>query len=756
VVREAIRSLNEGVRLDEIAVFNSGDRAYRGLLARAFEVAGVPAAIMPGTPLNELAVGRGVLALARLPLEDFSREAVFEFLGLAPLKRWVPAEQGDVSLRVGQWRRIAREAGVTHGSERWEDALKLFEEECQEALAPESDVSEGRRHLAESDLQGARDLRSVVGHLAARMEPLRTLQPAGEFIPAFLSLLNDYLDPEAEGLTEVRAEVEQLGTIDAISGEFDLSSFVEALEANLAAASLRRVPFSEGVLVADYRLAAGLSFRRVFICGAYEGAFPATTATEPLVQDEAWSALRATHPHVDDLEHRLQLAREAAARLLAVAPGGSLTWGCPLQAANATRDYYPSPLMVEAARRRDPAIRSASDLRHASVREWLIRPPSPLATILAGPVVDRWEARMREAILSRRTNAALPDQHPLLAPVTLLRSRRSNRFTEYDGNLSALAERTALPLGATLSPTTLEAYGSCGFRYFLSSVLRLRGVAEPEEGETIGAAERGTLVHRALERFFRHERERDRPAPGERWTSADLEALLVIFEQEYERLRRLGRGGLDVYAEFDRRGLRADLAAFLEHDGDFREATRAVPAEFELRLVPTPVGDILLTGFVDRLDLSPDRRSAWVIDYKTGSSRDYEKTPADDPFAGGTHLQLPVYVLAAAGAEQVEALYWFVSRRGEFKQISYDDSPANRERFEATLRAISAGLGAGSFPAVPGDEDDFYGGFTNCRYCDFDRLCSRRRTYELQAKWEDGSLLPWRRVAGTARGEVQA
>src|SRR5581483_12067545 len=247
---------------------------------------------------------------------------------------------------------------------------------------------------------------------------------------------------------------------------------------------------------------------------------------------------------------------EAAARLLAAAdcgpqgPGhGLLTWSCPLQAANGTRDYYPSPLMVEAARRRDPAIRSAGDLRRAPAREWLVRPPSPLAAMLTGPVVDRLESRLREAVLARRSGARLAPEHPLLAPVRLLAARRSDRFSEFDGNLAALHGRELLPAGATVSPTVLENYGSCGFKFFLSSVLRLRGVHEPEEADTIGPAERGTLVHRTLERFFSTEAQRGRPRPGERWTANDLEALLAVFEEEYERVRRLGRGGLDVYAD---------------------------------------------------------------------------------------------------------------------------------------------------------------------------------------------------------------
>ncbi|HXH23045.1 MAG TPA: PD-(D/E)XK nuclease family protein [Dehalococcoidia bacterium] len=759
VAREVLKALEGGARLDQVAVFYGGDRAYRALLQQTFEAAGIPTASMPGMPLDETAAGRAVLALARLPIADYRREAVFEFLSLAPLRGSLPSAGGQAAPRVSQWRRIAREAGAGRGLEHWQESLLLFRRECEDALAPEADVSEGRRRLAEADIEGALNLGEVVAALGARLEPLRRRQPARDFIPAFLAVLQDYLAPDAEGFAELQEEVRQLGTIDALGGEFDLASFSQALEANLAAASIRRGRFGQGVLITDYRLAAGLSFSFVFICGAFEGAFPAAAETEPLVQDETWARLRQTHPFADDLSRRLALAREAAARLRSAASGGTLTWSCPLQAADGTRDYYPSSPMVEAARERDAGIVSAGGLRRAGPRDWLVRPASPLAAAMVGPPVNRWEVRLREAVIARRAGA-LPPAGELERPVMLLRSRRGSSFTEFDGNLAGLSGLVGPALSVTLSPTILEYYGACGFRYFLASVLRLKGVEEPEEGETMGAAERGLLVHRALERFFRREQERGRPRPYERWTRSDLDALLAVFDEEYERLRGLGRAGLDVYADFERGSLRADLAAFLEHDNEFRAETGAVPAAFEQRLQPTRAGEALLSGIVDRLDMTPDGRRAWVIDYKTGSASEFEKLSDADPFAGGTKLQLPVYALAAGSAEEVRALYWFVSRRGEFKRVHYLDSEANRQRFERTLGAILDGVRAGAFPAVPGDEEDFRvgasqrAGFSNCRFCDFDRICSRRRVYEFQAKAGDAALDPWRRVARVARDEA--
>lgn len=753
IVRDVVRALEEGVPLDEIAVFHGDDRQYTALLEQTFEAAGIPAATMPGTPLAELAAGRGVLALARLPLRDYRRDELFDFLGMAPVSASAPGSAGETGPRASQWRRIARDAGVTHGIERWRDALALYADERAAALDSDDDMSDARRAMVQSEMEGARDLLAFVERLHERLEPLRSALPASEFVPTFRSILADYLDPADERLAAVVAQVEQLGAIDAIGGAFNLASFAGALEANLAATAVRNRSLGQGVLIASYRLAAGLRFRRVFLCGAHEGAFPAASETEPLLQDDTWSALHELHPYMEDTAMRLERAREAAGRAAAAAAGGVLTWSCPLQSASGTRDFYPSALMVEAARRRFPSIATATDLRSAPAGEGLLRAASPLAAMVTGPVADRREVRLREAILVCRDGGALPPGHPIERAAAMLRARRSAQFTEFDGNLSELGARLGIAAGRPVSPTTIEGYAACGFRYFLSSILRLKGVEEPEEAQVISPLERGTLVHRALELFFVEVHVKGRPQPHERWTDADAARLIEIFEDEYARLHRLGRGGLAVYAESARRLLRSDLAAFLEADNAFRAEAGAVPHLFEQSLPPVTVEGVALTGRVDRIDLSPGGSKAWVIDYKTGSAAPYRKDSAN-PLADGTHLQLPVYTLAATGAEAVEAFYWFIGSGGSFQRVSYIDDPDNRARFQATVAAIRDGIAAGSFPAVPGEENSYYGGFANCGFCDFKHLCSRRRDREFEQKSGDPAVVPWRQVAIAARGEA--
>ena len=159
-----------------------------------------------------------------------------------------------------------------------------------------------------------------------------------------------------------------------------------------------------------------------------------------------------------------------------------------------------------------------------------------------------------------------------------------------------------------------------------------------------------------------------------------------------------------------------------------------------------------LRGFVDRVDITPDGREAWVIDYKSGSTRDFKDISADNPLLGGKKLQLPTYLAAAGDAEEAHALYWFVTQKGGFQSIEYDPSPEQSDAFERTVSAIVGGIRAGSFPAVSGEDDEFYGKFKNCSYCDYDRLCSRRRDHEQAAKEDDGGVAPWRGVETAALG----
>ena len=54
-----------------------------------------------------------------------------------------------------------------------------------------------------------------------------------------------------------------------------------------------------------------------------------------------------------------------------------------------------------------------------------------------------------------------------------------------------------------ISASGIESWATCPFQFFLGRVLRIDATDRPEDGWTVDPLERGSLVHRILERFFK-------------------------------------------------------------------------------------------------------------------------------------------------------------------------------------------------------------------------------------------------------------
>jgi ATP-dependent helicase/nuclease subunit B len=753
-VRMAIKAMQSGVPLHEIAVLHGAGDGYGPLLREAFAAADVTSVPLPGVPVAETPAGRGVLALAVLPELEYARKAVVDFLSVAPIREWLPAgKDAEGNDRVEHemtslWDKLSREALITRGLGKWRTQLNSFAREREEQAATMDETEyEQRIEIMRREAGHARRLLTVIEALAARIEPLTVMQPAERFIESFQRIVREYIDPSALGREEALEEIEQLGTVGALGGEFSLGTFAESLRANLEARAIRPQSIGRGVIIADYRTAAGMRFERVILCGAFEGAVPAGPGTDAILPDSTWRALRAEHPFIEDAAARIERAQNAVQRAVVSAGNGSLTWSAPRYESGGTREYYPAPAMVKAYSALVGSEVTASKLRGEERHESLTRPPSPLAVALQGPALTSGEAELRRAVALVRENRPLPADHARYRALESLKARRSDEFSEWEGNLAALNDPGWTELRGTVSPTSLENYATCGWRYFARSLLRLEVVKEPEEQQMMDAAERGTLIHRILERFFLEQRDRGRPQPNEAWTTGDLERLLAIAGEELDAAASRGLTGLDIFAEHEARTIRADLAQFLEKDTLFRQETGAVPVEFEVQIPETTIAGVKLRGRVDRIDRDEEGR-AWVIDYKTGSKYGLD-TFDKDPLLNGTKLQLPVY-LAATGGDDARALYWFISRKADFERVVYVPNGERDQRFQDTLVAIVEGIRAGAFPAVPGDDDEWRNRFENCGYCDFDRICSRRREIEFAAKEDHDAMAPWRRVRRTA------
>ncbi len=749
VARQVLELLGRGAALHEIAVFHGADRAYSAMLAASFLRAGIEVTRTPGRPLLETQSGRAVMALLSLPLQDFSRVAVMDFFGLGQTPREVPGgDAGGVRVRSTQWDRISREAGVTHGEDRWRQALQAMAGDYLDR-AGQQENDEWRARI-EEDAATAAELAGVVTQAGERLRPLLRPQNAQPFIAVLREVVRTYVRADAEGFEEVLDEIDQLGTVASIGGEFALAVFNDALEANLRTAAIREGRFGQGVLVTDFRAAAGLSFKHVIVCGACEGAFPPGGSIQPVVDDVWWSEVHALIPYVENEAARIARERAAARRALAAA-SESLTVTVPLASASGGQERYPAPLVAEVVSEFSGMTVTPSDIRRgvAVGSSVVARPGSPLAAAASGPALDIFERELRQAVASARAGEGAGGGR-LARAVESRRLRRAARLTEWDGLVDI--GQPLLPLERQLSATSVEAYSECGFRFFLRHVIGVRGVDDPEELQTMEPAQRGTLVHRVLKLFFDEAQRAGRPQAMEPWSGADEARLLQILDAEMEAAQRRGLAGLPIFHAHQLATLRADLQRFLREDTQERASRSSVPWAFEWQFEGVAIGGRQFRGSADRVDHSTDGRSAWVVDYKTGRADSYKETPGD-PFNGAQQLQLGIYASALAQREglEVRGSYWFITQRGDFAQRSYEHTPANAALLDRIVRAIDAGVTQGSFPAVPGDENQF-GGFTNCHFCDYDRICGRKRGADFARRADHETLAPWANVEFVARG----
>ncbi|MDQ6919638.1 MAG: PD-(D/E)XK nuclease family protein, partial [Candidatus Dormibacteraeota bacterium] len=417
----------------------------------------------------------------------------------------------------------------------------------------------------------------------------------------------------------------------------------------------------------------------------------------------------------------------------------------------------------------------------AETNRWLTSLVSTEAALRHGPVMlNLPERRVNEAreIVQHEGDLlgsalAAREELPLGRGLTATAARASHEFSEFDGNVAAVAPGlTKLAGGLSrlhpISPSGVETWAACPFRYFLGRVLEVEPTERPEDDESwaISAIDRGSLIHAILEDFFRRLLADGRPAIGEAYTQADRELLEQIARQHFQRVESLGQTGYRLAWLNEQTAIQLDLRSVLTKDEEFRAGIAVRPEFFEQGFgwaegwpaaeVALADGTVVrLRGFIDRVDLGAEE--AYVTDYKTGSAygrKDFEA----DPVVAGTKVQLAVYsnavrrFLEAEGkpAGQVTASYWFISTKGNFNRIEVTDGEAADQRLSEIMGVVNEGLTLGAFPQVPGEDQ---GGipkrpaFSNCVFCDYNRICPTGRDQIRERKKDEAGALLHQRLA---------
>ena len=203
-----------------------------------------------------------------------------------------------------------------------------------------------------------------------------------------------------------------------------------------------------------------------------------------------------------------------------------------------------------------------------------------------------------------------------------------------------------------LSPTKIETFYSCHFRYFCQYML---GARERRAAE-VDAMQYGSMMHRLFERMFA-------PLSPPVETLTD-EALSGILEREIGDYISQNMGGMEALSGRDRyrmQRMTTSATLLVRHVSEELSQSRFQPEQLEMRLgyggdfpplrIRSPQGNIVTVGgTVDRVDIYENERGTFVrvVDYKTGS-KSFQL--ADVLY--GLNLQMLIYLAALVESGEV-------------------------------------------------------------------------------------------------------
>ena len=766
------------------AIVYRQENPYASLLRQELEFAHIPFSgndyrRLADTPSGLLLLGIVDLA-ARInatPEGGIERERLIDWITSTPV-RWPHEENDDESeprpmtIPATRWANLARSAWANGGVDNWGKRLDAYvaqqerrEEERGAGDAEDNPFLQGLKRQAS-------ELRDFVNGLASSLVDLGSPSDSKWESAAcrLRRLVRNYRWLTQDEPEEDRRRIDEImGSLAGLQdwgAEFSLTTLQEAIsEALQSPVSDRGRSVGDGVYLGPPSGIVGADYGVVYGVGMVERQFPPRPRANP------WLA-----ENPGELQRQAALERYDFLAAIGAAEKVVLCWPASTADRNAA---YPSRWLIEAANHlherngRSERLTHESLIEHAASKPWLTVIPSRTAGLrfLSGlPLEPADDADYNLLHLIREDGDSLP-AHPAIASdarmtnaLTARDARNGSALTPWDGWVLADSARVAT-IGSRewpISPSALETWATCPYKFFLSLTLGLSAPPEDEEDTEISALERGSLVHKILERFIEKE------SGG---TETDL---LALAEEEFGKAEERGITGHHLLWEIAKADIRSGLSAFLAAESDWftQQFGMAEPEQSKAEVSfgppsrgsdqPTDLGEVSVSiegvdapvwfrGKIDRVDVLGDR--VLVRDFKTGSPRNYTSGSATrDAYtvANGRALQLPVYVEAARNAHrdaEVAATYCFPLEQTPILDARAYDAKEGIGDFHTTLQNIIVAARSGIFPATP-DGDAEHG---NCKFCDFKRLCParRRQMWERKARYDD-RVQPFNQLGGKA------
>jgi ATP-dependent helicase/DNAse subunit B len=661
VGREIAALLASGSSPEEIVVALRRPGADGPLMSSVLRSMAIPVALAGRLPIDRTAVGRALVELCT---------AAFPGPGVNPAAALLAHLRSDPSVPAGVADRLERRMRREGQSE--------IDELIGEWNSPP-------RHLARvrEAAPGAPALRAL-----ARCARDLAQSAHAERAP----LAGDLSDGVPLDPIELRAARVAAETLDELAAAGELPgcpapSIADAVEALQAAT----VPAWRGTTEGRVRIAGparlrGARARYLFCAGMQEGVFPGRSSTDPLLGEQARSRLAIPalrrREESDDERYLFHVCVSRPTERLYLSWRQSDDDGRPLPRSPFIDEVL--DLIGDGSERSEDELKETTgladvvpDLRQASTARALARALAVRGH--AGEESERAVAAVdvpepaRRLIVSELLAVPDPDSKPgpLVNPAVL----------------ASLAERKLL------SANSLEGWIECSYRWFVQHELAPQRL-EPEPDPLW----LGSVVHGALHRLYLDPPGDDsipRPDDVHRWSARFGELL----DEEVEKASSpAGNPARRIALARVLQQVEAFLVTESQSETDMRPRLDLLEVGFgfgegepsderhERGAGDTPepldLGEIALRGRIDRIDVSPDGRSALLRDYKTSRKVAGAKQVRDEG-----KLQIQLYMLAMRqliGLDPVGGLYQPLGATGQS-----DRRPRGMVRDDADLSGFS-------------------------------------------------------------------
>lgn len=743
-IKESV--INQSRKLRDLLVVARSIKPYRSAIQSAFQDAGLEYFVDETIELRALPVVQFIMSVISLYRREFPRAEVIAALR----SRYFASKFRLSEAELQELDTISLTHMVVGGKEQW-----------QEALA-----------------------HSSIGRLTSKLEAIFTiLMPphldgiAEEYVTWVEDVLekvlalpgaDDHLDPfehweQDSALAQFRKSlavlIQEQYALNALGekGKHSFESLFGKLEKLIEGANFRRQPRTKDyVLITDADLAPNRIFDEIYIAGLVEGEFPQrahqsgfTTVDEV----ETWSRFGVDihNPRFDpNYETALfrSLEQRARKRLVLSSPQNEMSG----------EELTPSFFLKST----DSHLATKLPLAHP-LEDCLVKPNSARNAIAA----YLWSGKslnLPTPLLNSQPLAEFAENLNEALSVALGRTRNT-RASVLNGYLADFVAggslRVSLP--EYWSASRLSDYGKCPFRYWVSHVVAVKPVEEPEPTLTTNVI--GETYHLALELFYKELiarnltlKESNEELVGKIFEKAVAAALAWLSNNpkvrkgefwQYEckelefRLKRFLQSERERawHEDFVPLLVEASFGMAEEEGNSLAAATNSGPALAPPLSLKNGDNEILIRGRIDRIDVnrSGAEKSIRIIDYKSGSTR-----ITKDDILSGRNLQLPLYALAVQraiipGSKVIEGQFLSIAQAdsiGKFKFDKYEETDEAEEqtlseRAETLTKRFVNAIEQGDFSVRPN-------GPTVCSNCDHMMIC-RIRELDTTERDEDES-----------------